>query len=223
MLLQYKFVPPLGWYVFRGGLALIVWIALENGSHVGENFSTIKRGKFLCLHRAHHPPPRPHNCLKGYLLLSTCGKSSMTPCYQFWKKWIMHGSFLQFWNMSLKMAKKSGNNCDVLNSMHFWYMTAYSGGCVISYERKDVFLNSSITFLSFQPWGTSVPSRQECLKHKEFGSDENITINNTILWSKAQYLPCCLLLTANMDKIKAPTMYFVLHFKVYLDKKKFRI
>jgi hypothetical protein len=97
-------------------------------------------------------------------------------------------------------------------------MTAYSGGCIISYERKDVFLNSSINFLSFQSWGASVASRQECLKHTEFGSNQNIPIKHTILWCEEQCLSCYLLLTTDMDEIGAPTMCFVLHFNVYIDK-----
>ena len=100
-------------------------------------------------------------------------------------------------------------------------MTGYSGGCIVLYERKDVFLNSSATSLSFRSRGTSVSSRRECLKHTEFGSDQNITIKNTILWCEAQYLSCYLLLNTDMDYTEAPTIYFVLHFNVYLDKKMF--
>lgn len=70
LLLQYSFVPPLGWCFFRGGLDLIVWITFENGSHIGEDFRTLQRGKFLCLHKAQHPkihhPPWLHNCHKGH-------------------------------------------------------------------------------------------------------------------------------------------------------------
>jgi hypothetical protein len=139
----------------------------------------------LCLHKAQHPeihhPPRLLNYLKGH-----CCQLERKAA---WRRVISLEKLNYAWLLFIVLSyvpedgRKRRNVCEVSNYIHFWYMTAYSGGCIISYERKDVFLISWITFLSFQSSGTSVAFCQQFLKHTEFGSDQNTTINNTVLSS----------------------------------------